>query len=327
MRRTVKMMICLVVLVSCGCGRNTNEEPANTAASDVSASEVQTEPAPVNTVSPAIEEESETVYVDGPYGRLSMEIPSGWSCEAVPVDSGVFNDRTYGLILRPDHAGAENIRIVCMDFFGVCGTGLASTQMTLAGRNVNVGTYDSHPYWDYIVFNQEQPNVAAMQNGNGNWTEAQQNEAMNILDTLRFDQDITTGGIGRHIPEAEDDEIAVIMELSNVTPTGLKVHLRRYDPGNSKDLECGEGYSLQAASGDTWEDVPVISEAYVSGEEVYPIPADGETAFEINWEGLYGTLSPGTYRITEVITENPPKHLSVCSRVYPLTGEFIIAGQ
>ena len=46
---------------------------------------------------------------------------------------------------------------------------------------------------------------------------------MDILDTMKFDETVREGGVGQYVPESENDEIAVIMEVTNVTATGLRL--------------------------------------------------------------------------------------------------------
>ena len=53
---------------------------------------------------------------------------------------------------------------------------------------------------------------------------------------------------------------------------------------------------------------------------------DGEAEMEINWEWLYGKLSPGTYRITKILTDSSRNDPNVNIPAYPLTAQFIIAG-
>ena len=151
-------------------------------------------------------------------------------------------------------------------------------------------------------------------------------EALSILDTVHFDEGKTEGGIGQYIPESEDDTIAVMMSVSNVTPGGLKIRLWQYDKRDCGELIYGEGYHLEVLNDDTWEDVPTIIEDWAFTDEGFILPAEGESEEEINWEWLYGKLAPGTYRITKVLMDSDRNDPSVCVPAYPLTAQFIIAG-
>ena len=145
-------------------------------------------------------------------------------------------------------------------------------------------------------------------------------------DTLRFDEEKTEGGIGQYIPESEDATIAVMMSVSHVTPTGLTVHFMQYDKRDCGELIYGEGYHLEVLNGDTWEDVPTIIEDWGFNSIGYTIPAEGEAKIETNWEWLYGKLSPGTYRITKILTDSSRNDPNVMIPAYPLTAQFMIAG-
>lgn len=44
-----------------------------------------------------------------------------------------------------------------------------------------------------------------------------------------------------------------------------------------------------------------------------------------DWEWLYGTLTPGTYRITKILIDSDRNDPDVNIPAYPLTAQFIIA--
>ena len=126
--------------------------------------------------------------------------------------------------------------------------------------------------------------------------------------------------------ESQDDTIAVIMSVSNVTPTGLTVNFRQYDKRDNIKLVYGDDYYLETLNGDTWEEVPRIIEER-GNEEVgfINMPEEGESELEINWERLYGRLTPGTYRITMSMMDWDQDNPSAYIPAYPLKAQFIIA--
>ena len=83
-------------------------------------------------------------------------------------------------------------------------------------------------------------------------------DALLILDSMKFDTTKTEGGIEQYIPESENDTIAVIMSVTNVTPTGLTVHFRQYDKRETEELLYGEEYQLERLEGTEWVEVPQI---------------------------------------------------------------------
>ena len=60
--------------------------------------------------------------------------------------------------------------------------------------------------------------------------------------------------------------------------------------------------------------------------EGFIIPDDGETVMDINWEWLYGKLSPGTYRITKSVIDSNENNPNVNIHLYMLVSQFVIAG-
>ncbi len=97
------------------------------------------------------------------------------------------------------------------------------------------------------------------------------------------------------------------------------------DAGHSVNIYPGSHMTKTTDSGDasqsslTGEMTPVVYKADA-------IPAEGEAEIETNWEWLYGKLSPGTYRITKILTDGNRNDPAVNIPAYPLMAQFIIAG-
>ena len=264
--------------------------------------------------------------VGGPYGEISVNIPDSWSARARHVDEEEMMVGLYGLILEPKDASDGQIELFCTDTFGVCGTGLVQEEITLAGDKATVGTYDEHENWDYIAFGASDPNkskcrIVAQHTDCDSWTAEMWEEALLILDTMRFDPSKTEGGIGQYIPESENYDIAVSMEVLHVTPTGCIVRFRQYDSRDTGELIYGQGYTLEKKNGDVWEAVPMIIDDAVFTEEGYIIPPVGESEIETDWNWLYGTLTPGTYRIKKTVID----HRDSGNKNYEFYAQFLIA--
>lgn len=265
------------------------------------------------------------IYAGGPYGELSINLTDGWTADIAPVDSDKLMYGLYGIVLKPEGEKGQ-IELFCIDGFGVCGTGLEETEITLAGDTALVGTYDDHEHWDFIVVKRGTPEIVAQHTDCDSWSEEMWNQALEILDTFSFDENKTEGGIGQYIPESEDDTIAVIMSVTNVTPSGLTVHFKQYDESIGGEFTYGESYKLQVLNGDTWEDVPPIIDNGGFNDIGYILPAGREVTMETDWEWLYGRLEPGTYRITKTIVDGDrTAHVNI--PLYFLTAQFVIAGE
>ena len=256
--------------------------------------------------------------VTGPFGTISVDVPENWTWEVCPVDSGTLTYGQYGIILKPVDAISGQIELIYQQNFAVCGTGLEQKEMTLAGVKANCGFYDGRENWEFITFQGNKENVVAQAILCDAWTDDMWNEALQILDTVDLDNSRASGGIGQYTPECENDDISVIMDVRNVTPTGAVVHLNQYDNREQDELIYGMAFSLEKKVGDSWERLPVIVEGdWCFTEEGYPIPQGGDAEMETDWEWLYGTLEPGTYRIC--------KSVSRAHKEYELYAQFILA--
>ena len=329
-RESVFILAIMGVLTACG-SRDAHQENAGESTDPVTVEvsaggqesismEANNDP---NLASETEETSANYIYAGGPYGELSINLTDGWTADIAPVDSDKLMYGLYGIVLKPEGEKGQ-IELFCIDGFGVCGTGLEETEITLAGDTALVGTYDDHEHWDFIVVKRGTPEIVAQHTDCSSWTDEMWDEALSILDTVKFDETKTEGGIGQYIPESENDTIAVMMEVNNVTPSGLTVHFRQYDKRDTQELTYGQAYTLQVLNGDKWENVPMIIDNGAFTDEGYILPALGEASMETNWEWLYGKLSPGTYRITKSIVDDRQVGNNP---LYFLTAQFIIAGE
>lgn len=323
------LTISLLTVMLSGCGSAQAADGTDSSVNDTVSQDAEI--VNVYDVTPITDTQDDTdenaTTIGGPYGEISVTVPPTWIAEIAPVDSDLMMYGLYGLILKPESAANGQIELFCTDSFGVCGTGLEEKEMSLAGSTVCVGTYDGHEHWDFIVLKNGKPEIVAQHTDCSSWEDSMWDEALAILDTVTFDEEKTEGGIGQYIPESEDDTIAVMMSVTNVTPTGLTIHFRQYDNRNTGELIYGEGYSLEMLNGETWEAVPTIIEEWGFNDEGFILPAKGESEIKTDWEWLYGRLSPGTYRITKILLDSNRNDPSVNIPAYPLTAQFIIAGQ
>ena len=270
--------------------------------------------------------ETETVAVGGPYGEISVVIPEGWTAEISAVDDGRLTYGLYGLILKPKSADRGQIELICSDSFGVCGTGLSEKEIQLGDYSVHVGTYDEHEHWDFITFGDERPQIIAQSINCDSWISYMWEEADTILSTLKFDGSKTEGGIGQYISDSEVETLGLMMNVSNVTPSGVTIHFRQYDDKSTGELTYGEGYTLERLVGQKWEAVPMIIDNGAFTDIGYIIPKNGEAEIETNWEWLYGKLEPGTYKITKLVIDAGVDNKGDSLNQYPISAQFLIAG-
>lgn len=140
---------------------------------------------------------SKTVSCSHGYANLSIDIPNGWEYEVVEYSE---DTASFGICFRPAGQTEGWIRFYYTKFFGVCGTGLKTEEITLNRHSASQGTYDSSKVWDYIVFNQGPGKYVILNEGATQWLAEYASEVMSILDTV-----VIADGI---ITEAQAIEIA-----------------------------------------------------------------------------------------------------------------------
>lgn len=241
----------------------------------------------------------------GPYGQISIALPDGWDYEAYPIDSDPLSQGQYGIRFYPK--GAENgyIEIAYIDMFGVCGTGLEEETSTIAGDPVHIGTYDSHPYWDFITFDGTMDGIVALTYSVEDWWDAHKDQVHDILETLSFDTAVKEGGAFVYAQDSEAAQIDLAFSLQKITPAGATLVFHRYGADSLEgELRYDERFAIEVLEDDAWTPVPVIVEGdYGFHEVAHIIPADGSLEQELDWEWLYGTLAPGRYRLIKTVTE------------------------
>lgn len=315
MRKSALILITLTILMLYGCKstgetelssvQNTNTSAIN--ASDTENAEIERDK---NTEEAPSEIQAETViYTEvsqgGPYGKISISLPDGWSYEACPIDSDDLMYGMYGIHFYPESATDGYIELVYVDWFGVCGTGLASETAVIAGNTADIGTYDGHEYWGHIAFRGEYEGIVALTYSVDQWWSENSDQVMDILDTLSFDQNMREGGAYLYDEESDINEIGLYFTLKNISSTGAVLVFNQYDAeAVTGELTYGDDYVLETKKNGEWESVPVIVEGNYGFHAIaYTITAGEKTESEIDWKWLYGELKPGEYRIGKSVND------------------------
>ncbi|MDE7324421.1 MAG: hypothetical protein K2N73_17245 [Lachnospiraceae bacterium] len=252
-----------------------------------------------------LQTEYKAVEQGGPYGKLSLSIPAGWHYETCPMDSDSQLHGLYGIRFYPEDAADGHIELSYIDSFGVCGTGLSEETAAIAGNSAVVGIYDNHAYWDFISFRDAYSGIVALTYDVESWWESYGGQVMDILDTLSYDTSIKEGGACIYAPESEADKIGLHFELKKISPSGATLVFHQYDEkAPTGELEYGSAFVLEVQKNNTWEEVPVVVNGdYGFHETAFNIPNRDSTEQELDWEWLYGVLSPGIYRIKKEILD------------------------
>ena len=157
MRKWTMILLLSMGFVLGGCESGSKSEPSeplNGGLAEVEASEVPREGMPSDTETESRSKDAvyTSVVQGGPYGQISMSLPSGWEFETYPVDSDDSFYGEYGVKFYPENAGEGYVTVAYIQSFGVCGTGLVEEETTVAGKSASVGTYDNNEHWDFIAF-------------------------------------------------------------------------------------------------------------------------------------------------------------------------------
>ena len=90
----------------------------------------------------------------------------------------------------------------------------------------------------------------------------------------------------------------VTIQIFDISPSGATVLITDKNP---EPYPYGSWYKLQKMTNDGWQDVPTVIDNYGFDLVGYIPNNRGEVKFTINWEWLYGTLPPATYRILKEV--------------------------
>ena len=317
MRKFAALLALSIGLMLCGCGNVADAESPETEIendADAGRSGAKHENTTVTDVAQG-----------GPYGEISISIPDGWNYEKYPIDSDELMSGMYGICFYPEGVTEGYVSLAYFDFWGVCGTGLAEEEVTVAGNAAYIGTYDYHEYWDFIAFQGEYEGVVALTYSVEDWWGEYGDQIMNILGTLSFDQSVREGGAYIDSNESEISEIGLSFSLKNISSTGATLIFRQYDADAPKgELVFGDDYFIEVQRDGKWESVPVVIKNAGFNAIAHIIFPEDSVEQEISWEWLYGELAPGEYRIGKGILESDE---SGDLQSYMIYAHFILEGE
>ncbi|MBD5445251.1 MAG: hypothetical protein HDR29_06835 [Lachnospiraceae bacterium] len=302
MRKLVLVLVVMIGVTLCGCGKATDLEVTDESMSEIGTAGLKEKPQDPNS--------SETPeYTDiaqgGPYGKISISLPDGWDYELCPIDSDNLINGLYGIHFYPEDAADGYVELAYVDNFGVCGTGLEEESVTIAGNPANIGTYDNHSYWDFIAFGEEYGGIVALTYSVDDWWNDYGSQVFDILETLSFDKDDKEGGVYVYSKESEADKIGLYLSLKNVSRSGATLVFDQYDDkAPTGQLQHGSEFVLEILKDGKWEEAPITIEGeYGFNAVAYMIPAGESTEVELPWEWLYGELAAGEYRIKKSVMD------------------------
>jgi len=256
--------------------------------------------------SPVITEETEEekgilLKQEGPYGAISLSVPSDWKYRLCPVDDTNLRNADYGIQFYPAQKDGF-IEIGYTQMFGVCGTGLDETETTIAGQHAYIGTYDNRKRWDFISFTDCK--IVALNCSTEAWTDEEFEEVMHILNTITFQEEEKTGAIGFYQSDSDDESIGLEVSVSNITSEGAIIHFNQFDDTKTNALTYGEDFTLEKKNGEDFEPLPRNEDVAIT-TIAYGIPLMEISEHSYEWKYMYGSLGSGEYRLgVHVMEEN-----------------------
>jgi hypothetical protein len=130
----------------------------------------------------------EKVSQSGPYGTISITLPKEWSYTLCEVDDTKLKVGDYGIHFYPSEEKWGYVEVAYASLFGVCGTGLETKEVTLAGDKAEMGFYDGSDIWEFVAFEGKNEKIVASTSGVSSWWAKYSEEVLEILNTLSYNK-------------------------------------------------------------------------------------------------------------------------------------------
>ncbi len=122
----------------------------------------------------------------------------------------------------------------------------------------------------------------------------------------------------------EEGDLPLSVYAVNVTDTGLTIRFECADVIEG-ELQTGAWYEIEKYENGEWYKINAIAEANGWDDVAYLIKENDITDIEVNWERLYGKLSPGRYRINKEVmrlTETGDFNKIMCSATFVISHNY-----
>lgn len=167
-----------------------------------------------------------------------------------------------------------------------------------------MGYYDGHSFWDFVSFGGINEGIVAQSRSVEDWDESYMDQAMNILDSVIYNPNEQSGAIGIYESDSEISEISLMVSAKNISSTKATLIFHQYDNSITTELSFGEDFKIEKKDGASWKEADIVVDGdYAYKSIAYLISTEGTTEYEYDWEGFYGSLDAGEYRIAVHITD------------------------
>ena len=99
----------------------------------------------------------------------------------------------------------------------------------------------------------------------------------------------------------EPDEWGITLRAEDVTPTGLTVVCTQSGGQPLTNLNTGCMFRLEQWKRGEWKPLPALVDRVTWNMLAYGVAYEGSVEWDVAWEGLYGELTSGTYRVVKHI--------------------------
>ena len=242
----------------------------------------------------------EYVTQGGPYGSIRIGLLKGWSARAYGVDDKELFSADYGIQFFREGEKKQFIEVGVQKNFGVCGTGLETKEVTLAGDTAWVGYYDGSKLWSYVCFCGKNEEIVANSYAHGKkWWKRYSDEVMEILDSLEFHPEEQEGAIGVYDHASELEDYGLCISARKISPEQATLRFDQYDSEVEAELGFGEDFHVERKENGEWEPVKTLDGVEYGYHDILNrIKKEDRTDYIYQWKWLYGSLKPGEYRIS-----------------------------
>ena len=123
---------------------------------------------------------------EGAFCNISLCLPKDWGFECSQTEDVPVSDIVLSIYPKAEGRMNGSIAIEYAQGLGICGTGLTSVETTFNGHAAHKGTYDDHPYWDFITLSDDYSGCAIVNLAGTTWFDKYQKELEEILATVEF---------------------------------------------------------------------------------------------------------------------------------------------
>ncbi|MBQ8804611.1 MAG: hypothetical protein IJZ53_13365 [Tyzzerella sp.] len=115
---------------------------------------------------------------------MSLEIPEGWKYSITEYSESAY---AVGISFWPEGYSEGKLSLqYFLSGFGVCGTGLTESDITLGNMKAKRGIYDGDALWSFISFIPTARDYAVINEGAEEWWQEHGDMAMAILQTIQI---------------------------------------------------------------------------------------------------------------------------------------------